>query len=82
MAGAAFASIIVVSDYVTYVVRRGRMFWRLSLWLRPQCWPSEMQDATRLLAVIRIVGNQQIPKNAPQSRRTQPAAIIALRRRN
>lgn len=80
MAGAAFASIIVVSNYVTYVVRRGRMFWWLSSWLRPQCWPSEMQDATRLLAVES--GTSKFPKNTPQSRRTQPAAIIALRRRN
>jgi hypothetical protein len=48
MAGAVFASIIVVSDYVTYAVRRGRMIWRLSWWLRPQCWPSKMQRACLL----------------------------------
>jgi hypothetical protein len=32
MAGALVVSIIAVPNYVTYVVRRGKMVWRLSSW--------------------------------------------------
>jgi hypothetical protein len=66
MAGAVFASIMVVSDYVTYVVRRRRIVWWSFWWSRPQCWPSDMQRA----CLLDKSGINKLAKRATQARDT------------